>query len=273
MPPTATTSQQALQNLQSAQGSQKSPDQIATDNSTSLGIPAAQQQVTGLRGAINNTTQLLSQVAPSVMGRTSNSLVTSAQADRQIANEQSPLNDQLNKENSDYSGASTDLQNLVGQANTKTTNDIAGQNSQLSYLQGIYGDLSAAEQAATTNQLNRDQLNASVAAQKASAVTGISLGGGNATPTSTPTASGAQVGSFTRNGSGGYNFMGGDGKPVTMAQYLVANGANPGNLLQGVTQLLTNSNGGDKGIANAINSGHYTLAQLEKLYPQVFGGI
>lgn len=275
MPPAATTSQQALQNLQSFQGSAKSPGQFASANDTSLGIPAAQQQVTGLRGAINNTTSLLSQVAPSVMGRTQNSLVTSAQANRQIGNEQAPLNDQLNKENTDYSGASTDLNNLMSRSSALTGQDITGQQNQLSYLQGIYGDLSAAEQAATTNQLNRDQLNASIAAQKASAGGGgISLaGGGTTTPGASATAGGTPVGSFTRNGSGGYNFMGGDGKPVTMAQYLIANGANPGNLLQGVTHLLTNSNGGDKGIANAINSGHYTLAQLEKLYPQVFGGI
>lgn len=270
MPPAATTSQQALQNLQSAQGSQKSPDQIATDNSTSLGIPAAQQQVTGLRGAINNTTQLLSQVAPSVMGRTSNSLVTSAQADRQIANEQSPLNDQLNKENSDYSGASTDLQNLVGQANTKTTNDIAGQNSQLSYLQGIYGDLSAAEQAATTNQLNRDSLNAQIANNnKPQGSPQLQGGNGNGSGNGQQ----ATVGSANRNSEGGYAFSNAAGKPVTMAQYLVANGANPANLVQGVLSMLNNSNTGDRAIANAINAKHYNTDQLEKLYPQIFGGI
>lgn len=269
MPPAATTSQQALQNLQSFQGSAKSPDQIASANDTSLGVPAAQQQVTGLRGAINNTTNLLSQVAPSVMGRTGNSLVTSAQADKQIGNEQAPLNDQLNKENTDYSGASSDLTNLENRSSALTGQDITGQQNQLSYLQGIYGDLSAAEQQKITNA----QAEESLANQRSAAAnSGITLGG-SSSPTANPAASGAQVGSFSRNGSGGYNFMGGGGKPVTMAQYLVANGANPGNLLQGVTQLLTNSNGGDKGIANAINSGHYTLAQLEKLYPQVFGGI
>lgn len=266
----ATTSQQALGNLQSAQASQKSPDQIYQQESGSLGLPAAQQQVTGLRGAINNTTSLLQRVVPSVMGRTGDSLVTSAQADRQVANEQAPLNTQLNQENQDYSGASTDYNNLLGQVNTLTGNDITGQQNQLSYLQGVYGDLSASEQAAVQNQLARDQLNAQKAAASGG---GISLGGGLSGASGSSGSSGSAVPIVnSKNSAGGYSFTQG-GTPVTMGQYLVSKGLSGQQLVAQAAQLLSQSNGGDKGIANAISSGRYTPAQLEKLYPQVFGGI
>lgn len=272
--PAATTSTQALSNLQSFDAGAKSPDQIYKDTSAGLGIPAAQQQVSGLRGAINNTTQLLSQVAPSVMGRTGNSLVTSAQANRQIGNEQAPLNDQLNKENTDYSGASSDLNSLLGQANTQTSNNIAGQNSQLSYLQGIYSDLAGTEQQATANQLARDQLNAQIADSKAKAASGgISLAGTGRTPTGpTPPGSQGSVGTMNMNSTGGFAFSNAQGKPVTLARYLVDNGYQGNQILQKAAEILATGKGGDQGIANAISGGRYTPAQLAKLYPQVFGG-
>lgn len=184
----ATTSAQALTNLQTAQAGQQSPDQLQQSTGQALGIPAAQQQVSGLRGAINNTTSLLQQVAPSVMGRTQNSLVTSAQADAQIANGQAPLNTQLNTENTDYSNANSDLTNLTNEQGTEVGNDITNQQNQLSYLQGIYSDLSAAEQQKITNA-QAEQTIANSAAGSASPA----LAGGTSTATTTPSATTASA--------------------------------------------------------------------------------
>lgn len=264
MPP-ATTSQSALQNLQTAGASAKTPDQVYQDTSSSLGVPAAQQQVSGLRGAINNTTQLLSQVAPSVMGRTANSLVTSAQANRQISNEQAPLNDQLNKENTDYAGASSDLGNLMDQVNTRTGNTITGQQNQLSYLQGIYSDLSASEQQKIANDQAQQQITDArnnAAASRAASAGGISLAGGSG---------GGVQGSVTRDPSGGYAFKTATGVPITMGQYLDANGGG----YQQALQMLQAGSANDKQIATQIQalvSKGATPQQLAAKYPQVFGG-
>lgn len=191
----ATTSAQALTNLQTAQAGQQSPDSLMQSTGNALGIPAAQQQVSGLRGAINNTTQLLSQVAPSVMGRTQNSLVTSAQANQQIANGQAPLNTQLNQEQTDYTGANSDLTNLTNQQGTEVGNDMTNQQNQLSYLQGIYGDLSASEQQKITNAQAEESLANSRAA--ASSSLGGLAGGSTSTPTA-PATSAAAPTSFAK---------------------------------------------------------------------------
>lgn len=265
MPPAATTSAQALSNLQTAQAGQQTPDQLTASTGSALGIPAAQQQVSGLRGAINNTTQLLSQVAPSVMGRTQNSLVTSAQADAQIANGQAPLNDQLNKENTDYSGASSDLTNLLGQQNTEVGNDLSNQQNQLSYLQGIYSDLSASEQQKVANEQAEEQLSASRAAAASSGASSPVLAGG--------ASSSSQYGASSRNAAGGYSFTGPGGVPITMAQYLAGNGYQSATqIAQAAAQMLSQGTASDKAVAAAISSGKYTPAQLAQQYPQVFGG-
>jgi hypothetical protein len=78
---------------------------------------------------------------------------------------------------------------------------------------------------------------------------------------------------MTRNSVGGYGFTGANGTPVSMGAYLAANGYSGQALLTEAANLLKASgSANDKGIGNAIASGHYTPAQLEQLYPQVFGG-
>jgi hypothetical protein len=280
MPPAATTSAGALQNLQGFEGSQQSASQLQSANNTALGVPAAQQQVSGLRGAINNTTQLLSQVAPSVMNQARDSLMSTGQGNAVIAADQAPLNTSLASENTDYNQANSDLTNATNQANTLTTNDLTGQQNQLSYLQGIYSDLNNSEQQATANKLAQDQLNASIQASKESAnatVTAAELaGGGNSGGTSsggTTTTGNGYTGS--QNSVGGYEFTGPNGKPVTMGQALQGNNSysSPQALVEAAGKLLAQSgSANDRQIANAISSGNYTPTQLEYLFPQVFGG-
>lgn len=184
-----------MQNLQSFQSSAKTPDQLIQDANQQNGVTSAQQQVQGLQGAIANTTNLLNQVAPSVMGRTQNSLVTSAQANQQIANGQAPIQANLSKDTDAYNTANTayanDEQNAQNQANAELT----GQTNQESYLQGIYNDLYTQEQNAAQSAEAQREFNAQLNASGSSAGSGVAgdlaslFGGSTSSPTAaTPTA-------------------------------------------------------------------------------------
>lgn len=144
MPPA--TSADALAQYTSAAQSQKSPDQILQETSGALGVPAAQEQVSGLRQAITNTTNLLSNVAPSVYGRTQNSLVTSAQAGRQIENESAPIQSTLSKQGTDLSNDQSNLSGLLSQASTLAGLKQQGQSDKLTSLESIYKALYGQEQ-------------------------------------------------------------------------------------------------------------------------------
>lgn len=150
MQPQATSSQDALSQLQTQEGSTQNPNDILASQRQQLGVNAAQDTVTGLRGAINNTTKLLQQVAPSVMGRTGNSLVTDAQANRVIQNEQAPLQQNLSDEGTKYNDANTDLGNLQTQAEQAASGIYQGQQDKQSYLQNLYNTLYQKEQDAAT---------------------------------------------------------------------------------------------------------------------------
>lgn len=148
--PAATNSAQALSNLQSFQQNLQSPDQIINSTNQSLGVDQAGQQVSGLRQAINNTTNLINKVAPSVYGRTAGSLVTDAQATKQIGNEQAPLNTTLDKENTDYGNANSDYSSLQDKASTLANAKLTGQNQEETYLQNIYNSLYGSEKDASS---------------------------------------------------------------------------------------------------------------------------
>jgi hypothetical protein len=210
------------------------------------------------------------------MGRTSQSLETSAQADRQIGNEQAPLNTQLNNENNQYSAANADLSNLNSQASTLANADLSSQAAQEGYLQNIYNSLYSQEQnsAAAAEQKRMDDANiaaqqaSQAAAARAATSTPTLVGGGSNTATAT------SRGNMTRNAVGGYGFTSANGQPVTMAQYLSQNGyGTASQIAQAAAQLLAASgSANDRNIANVISSGKYTPQQLAQRYPQVFGG-
>lgn len=179
----ATNSAQALQNLQSFTGGEQTPQDVISGANKSMGVDQAYQTVQGLRGAINQTTNLLNQVAPSVMGRTQNSLVTSAQADKQIGNEQAPIQTNLNQDATQYNQANSDYSNLSQRADTLANAQLTGQQNQQSYLQGIYQDLYTQEQNAAQQAEAKREFDASqaLAAKNSSAGSGgspISLGPG-----------------------------------------------------------------------------------------------
>lgn len=241
-----TTSGQALTNLQQYQSGMQTPDQSLQNADQSLGVNQAQQQVSGLRGAIQNTTNLLNQVAPSVYGRTQNSLVTDAQATGQINNAEAPLNSQLNTENTNYSNANSDYTNLEQQAEAQASAEQTGQNNQLSALQNIYSDLytqesNAAQQAEAEREFNAQQATANAAASSdnglGSELSSL-LGGSSSNIASMSGISSAKPGSFQFNSNG---------SPISGYNWATANGVDP------VALLSYMASKGDSNATNAIN--------------------
>lgn len=183
----STTSSQALGNLQNFQSQMKQPTDFLNQQQQQLGVPGQEQQVSGLRQAITNTTNLLNQVAPSVYGRTGNSLVTDAQATRQIGNEQAPIATQLNQQNQSYTGAQSDLDRALQQAAQNATFQEQGQQQQLGNLQTVYGNLYKQEQDALANQLAQEQL---AVQRSAAANSGFNFGSNGTSSNSNSAGSG-----------------------------------------------------------------------------------
>lgn len=269
MPP-ATTSGQALQQLQSYQGTEKAPDQILQGQEQALGVPQAQQQVSGLRQAITNTTNLLNQVAPSVYGRTENSLVTDAQATRQIGNEQAPIQTKLGGLNTSYDNANSDLETNLSRAGTLAGLEAQGQTSKESSLKDIYSALYGQEQDAAkmAEQQREADLSASTARATSSGggidlgslIGGLTSGGGSSTP-------GAQIiPKNGNNGAGGYAFATATGEPIKASQYAHLNNIPLGTLLYQM------GNSGDKYAQQAYNTylSNPDIGALVKKYPLLF---
>lgn len=159
-----TTSAGALSALQSAQGSQQSGTALLSGQEAALGVPQEQQQVSGLRTAITNTTNLLNNVAPSVYGRTQNSLETSAQAGAEINNEQAPISQELSTQNTNLTNQESDLSANESKATANANLEETDQQNQLSYLDNLYQNLYGSEQDQIKNQQNEQQIQNSAAA-------------------------------------------------------------------------------------------------------------
>lgn len=190
MPP-VTDSKGALGQLQQYSSSMQDPTAAYKSAAGQFGVDQAGQNVMGLRQAINNTTTLLNNVAPSVMGRTGQSLVTNAQATRQIGNEQAPIQSQLDQQNTAYQGASQDYNTAEGRAEALAGNTLSQQNNQRSYLQSLYDSLAGQEKDSASLAEQKRQFDASLAdtqsARAGSGTGGIAgLGLSNASSTSTP---------------------------------------------------------------------------------------
>lgn len=220
--PTATSSGQALQNLQTYQQGIQDPSQILQQQDQSLGVNQAQQAVSGLRSAISNTTNLLNNVAPGVMGRTQNSLVTSGQANKLISNEQAPISATLDNQNQSLNTQNADLTQLLGQAQSQTNAELQGQSQQEQYFQDIYNDLfgneqaKAAADAAAAQQAEAErEFNAQLAASGSG---GIDLGSGP-TPSSPTSPAGFNIPlRVPGNPSAGFNFGNSNALSYSQAQ-------------------------------------------------------
>lgn len=194
-----TTSADALSQLQTQESQAQDPNSILQAQNQQYGVNAAQQTVQGLQGAINNTSKLLQQVAPSVMGRTQNSLVTNAQASKQIENEQAPLNTTLGNDTTQYNQAGTNLQNLEQQAQQAANGIYSGQQDKLSYLQNIYNNLFTQEE----NQQSEQDKAAALAEQAREANLSASSNAGLASLLSGSSSSGTTSGGSLTGGAAG----------------------------------------------------------------------
>lgn len=175
-----TTSADALSQLESYQNTEKAPSDILSGQETALGVPGQQQQVSGLRQAITNTTNLLNQVAPSVYGRTQNSLVTTAQAGRQIGNEEAPIQSKLSGLNTAEGNAASDLNTNLSRAGTLASLEEQGQSTKESNLKDLYTALYGQEQDA---QAEADKQRSLADSEKPT-----SSGSGGSSSSTTPSA-------------------------------------------------------------------------------------
>lgn len=263
-----TTSDQALGGLQSSEAAVQNPNDILQAQNKALGVDTAQSTVSGLRGAIDNTTKLLSQVAPSVMGRTANSLVTDAQASRQIQNEQAPLSTNLNQENTSYNNANSDLTKLEGEAQTAASGIYQGQQDKVTQAQNLYNALFGKEQAAQAQANTQQDFNEKVREANMSANSSASsgLGGvlstllGGGSSASSTAGYGAQ-----QRADKGFNFQDPNGNATDAVNYSRANN------VPIRTQLQRMANAGDSGAKTALdyvgNDYGVNIPKLKNLLP------
>jgi hypothetical protein len=80
------------------------------------GVPEIRNTVSGLRTTVANTTNSLNNVDPSVTGRTSGSLVTEAQRQRQVVNERTPIAQQLTSQTGALGTQEQTLRDAMGLA-------------------------------------------------------------------------------------------------------------------------------------------------------------
>jgi len=220
-------SQEALAQLKQSQSAAMNPNQFLETQRQKLGVGAAQDTVTGLRGAIDNTTKLLKQVAPGVMGRTQNSLVTTAQSNRIIQNEQAPISENLTEQGRQYGQASEDFNRLEGQASQAAGADYTAQQDRIGYLQNLYNTLYGREQDEVA-KAERDRAFAETQAQARRAASGgggaggYSLGGGVEASQPSGGIPGMTPKDAMGSGKSGYNFEV-SGKPASAATFAAAN--------------------------------------------------
>lgn len=229
MPP-ATNSTQALNNLTSLQKNMQDPSQMQTAQEQQLGVPAAQQQVSGLRQAITNTTNLLNQIPSGVMGRTGGSLVTQAQANSQIQNEQAPVSQELNTMGTNLGNQTSDLNTLLSQATTKAGLEEQGQSDKLGLAKDIYTALLGKEQASASQKLEQQKLSeqerefnltpqSGSGSDVSSLISALTRGGTGTTGTKSAGASSPQF-MVQRSSDKGFNFVNpATGKPINAAQF------------------------------------------------------
>ena len=236
-----TTSSEALSQLQAQQATNQGAGDYLSAAETNLGVGDAKNTVKGLRSSIDNTTKLLAQVAPSVMGRTSGSLVTNAQATRQIGNEQAPINKNLTTLGGQYTQSSQDLSQLQTEAEKQASAQYQSQQDKNSYLQNLYNtlykqeqDQIAQQQAEAARQEQIRQYNAAQAesqrqfnvSQAASQAKSSGGGGGASAPSMEQALN--QLGSAFKSGKGTARFYT-DAKNYQtreQAAYSLANAAN-----------------------------------------------
>lgn len=149
-------SSDVLAQLDAFRASRRKPQDIQTETEAKLGLPTAQQRLTGLRGAITNTENLLRNVDSSVTGRTSGTFTTEAQRQRLVAKERAPLSDEFREQSRALEGEQANISDLRQQVGQQTGFAIGEQDKQEGTLKSLYDTLFGREQA-ETSQREREQ--------------------------------------------------------------------------------------------------------------------
>lgn len=135
-----------LNQLRSYQTSRRKPQDILAEEETKLGIPSAQQRLTGLRGAISNTENLLRNVDPSVTGRTAGTFTTEAQRQKIVAQERAPISDQFREQSRALEGETANVADLSTRALNAARLGLSEQDAQENSLRTLYASLYQREQ-------------------------------------------------------------------------------------------------------------------------------
>lgn len=170
---------QAAQNALTAfQGSQKSANDLLNGAMSQYGVQGAQTTAQNLENTINNTQKALNAVPDSVTGRTSRSLVTEAQRQAIVNNEQNPIREALTAQQGEYGTASDNYKTLLGEATNLANSELTDQSNKEAQLEQNYQDASnaaaaqlAAQQEAAKEAETQREFNITAAqnAQKISA--------------------------------------------------------------------------------------------------------
>lgn len=221
--------------------------QALNDALGQYGVPEIRNTVSGLRTTVANTTSALNNVDPSVTGRTSGSLVTEAQRQRQVNTERAPIAQNLTDENSSLNSNQQTLTDAMNQATTLANNKVSDYNAGRTALQGEYDiaykreqDAAAAAAQAAAAAEQKRQFDAGLSEKAASS------GSGGGAPASQPT--------YQQRSGGGFNFQDAGGKSISARLYAQKTGTNFNTLLKQM------ASAGDSGAADVLKHGASSAA-------------
>jgi hypothetical protein len=182
------------------------------------GVPEIRSRVSGLRTTLQNTENSLNAVDPSVTGRTSGSLVTEAQREKQVTNERAPIAQQYGQQQQALTGESANLADATSNAEKIASAKVSDYNTGRASLVNRYDTQYKREQ----DQIANDR--AAAAAKAAAAGSGGidygSLFGGGGAAGGTPAAGNpATAGATQRVNDKGFNYTDGNGNSINAAQY------------------------------------------------------
>lgn len=209
-----------------------------------FGVPEIRNTVSGLRTTVANTTNALKNVDPSVTGRTSGSLVTEAQRQRQVVNERTPIAEQLGQQTGALGTQEQTLRDSLDQANTLASGRVRDWETGRTALQSRYDTAykreqdaaeAARQQAALQEQIR--QFNEQQATTRGSS----RYSGSDSTAAATP-------GSQQRK-DGGFNFQDASGNAISARKYAQLTGTNFNTLLKKMAAA------GDKGAQDVLKNG------------------
>lgn len=135
-----------LTQLRGFQANRRKPQDILIEEETKLGLPSAQQRLTGLRSAIGNTENLLRNVDPSVTGRTSGTFTTEAQRSRLVAKEREPISEQFREQSRALEGETATTSDIANRALKSAQLGISDLDARENSLRALYGSLYQREQ-------------------------------------------------------------------------------------------------------------------------------